>query len=63
MQRHFRSVPLDDTMTGVMFAIFDQESEYCAPCFKEYAEGLKQVFTGKTLSIPVAEEDTLLFVL
>lgn len=50
-------------MTGVMFAIFDHESDYCAPCFKEYSDGLRQVFTGKTLSIPVAEDETLLFVL
>lgn len=50
-------------MSGVMFAIFDQESDYCAPCFREYQDGFKCQFTNKMLSIPVVEDETLLFTL
>jgi hypothetical protein len=45
-------VPIENTQSGSMLAIFTQESEFCAPSFRETIDGSKLKFTQRMISVP-----------
>jgi hypothetical protein len=63
MARHYKPFEIEDTPSGVIHAVFDNESEQCTPYFKDYKTGSAICFTQKMISIPVVEHEVLYFTL
>lgn len=61
---HWKQVGLEETDSGTMYAVFEEERDYCAALFREYKDGLKLHFNQKQISIPIVrDEDHLMFTL
>lgn len=63
MARHYKPFSIEDTPSGVVHAVFDQDCEQCTPYFRDYKTGSTLLFTQKVISIPVVENDVLYFTL